>query len=1555
MTKVTRCFTLFLILVSAFPIFAQQDDKLLLPSEESASSFYSLTPDSDDVKLFLSGSWKADVSVSGGFGFTPGSGLDTSVGYSGISNGFSFHQSPDITVSLLLLEKILFETAFTDEFEDSTFRLGYIGDDKEFVRLVSAGNMKINLTEDTGSSDFFYIPGGDASSFGIHSLFAGPFSEHELLLRFDPQEELSKLYIGSDLLVEIEKEPADYLHGRMFYIPGAPADAVFYAEYSRTDSEESFDGSDRYLKRLEAEAYSYSGSSGRLLLENKPGGAVLVYSASTDWIAAGEPAEAVQATSAGDMLQLWEPGLFSDYEAAAVYDLGSVLPGDAWKTRAFLADDAATASSGSELNTEIFSDKGLVIILPYAGGTAQYPLSGPGVLTEPEAVYGPDAPGISAGSADKIIFRVRETASSYSADDPVPGTIRVFINGAETRAWSESGGTITFEVPPADNDRIEITYRKNTGAAGGDLLFATANRFFISNNWLAELNGGVRWNISQGYALPGEETSAFGGVSAGIKYDNSDSDSSFHIDAGITGGFKLVIENSTGNLLLRNMSGDSLNIALNRNTVFPSSVSVPLNLSKDDRGILLYKDYRTESGIAGYLLQDYTTPIAEDMIFSPEDSAAADRFKAGPYTASAQSDDRNSEILVMDYSLGDADSWVGVQIPLNGSSSIDLSGSTAVSLDYKSESNLSGIELNLEIGSIAEDLDDDDILDAETSEYGPGFVFDDPNATAGTLIGGDNLTGSNGRLDTEDINSNGFLDADETGAIVLFENISKPESDWKRLRLYLSDIERRRLKDAEFIRITVVSTAAGQQSGKILFDDIRIEGASFTASDDNGFTPPDFSEVSETLLPAKETSATFIESPTVDSGTSNDTLRIKWDSDWKIYSYIPPVAPADYAGLTFFYRCPVLTASAGEEAVLNFSISDSSGLGYKAKLPISTGTDWHEVNLQFPVNGRTGSVIVDGVESSDSEITFDAEASDLSLIELYTEGTDSGIIHIDEIFLTDPILKAVTGINEHLELIYDDSLLSAGNFEIIGPIKFSQTASVLVDADAEEIFNDSADFNLDSELALKIAGAPVTAGFSVSGPANLRLAGGHRIEIPIEAAGLKLIDEYKVSNDAANDFTKSNSLDFNLWVLSAEAGFSAGLDAGQLLRDWSGSIKTDNDYFNLGLSADFLLSDLNHTINRPDYFTGWYSGTILAGDFSCAVLQQRKTTFGLTAALPYEPVGFSTATELTADIDEDGLLSNSAEISFELPISFKIGSDTIKLSFAYNRFADFSNTAASSGFAADIPLLLSTLSTGGYLYSSIPYYEIFNDVLPQTLYDSCSAGGIDSAEFTNEASFSLSRNYSSRLIDLLLPYSFETAIKREIIKDFSDIEDMVVWDGIWRSAAINLFGAAGVFPFFDFYFSDELNWSLETSIHEPFTADITAEILFNTGFSIFGHKEDIFSIDLSAYSPISLDEASDYVKTELMYVWLVFPEKPLEIPLIPIPEGTMQIISNEEKLSLNFDDVFSMEIKHTTSLQFPGSLTLSIFGLAGYEYDNLEDNKMSLFGFSLGISGSIIY
>ncbi len=1513
---------LFLIIFILFPKQAFSADEPLLPEEESPSTFLEARQDSEDVQMFFTGSWKIETSASFGTGWTSDTGFNPALTYPGISSGFAFSQSPDFTASVLILNRYLFEAAFSDEFDDSTFRLGYIGQEGEIVQSVSVGNMGINMSEDVPMNDYFHVPGGGPSSFGIHSVLCSPFSEHELLFRFDPEEEQRQVYIGSDSVTEIEMELSDYVKGRYFEVPGSPSASVFYIE-SGSDGTQAFLHEGRYYSLLSDQEYSWSPSTGSLVLEEKSPGALLVLAEDPDWSGI-DPGWIINSVK-GTMLMLYEPGILSPFENSAAYNLGTVLPDEYWRTKVYITDAASSSASRIELASDIIPDKGIIIL--------------------DSSVY---------GSYDdrKLLFVIREESSSYSIDDPVDGTVRIYINEIETSAWTESNGVITFDTRPGSEDRIEIYYRKkSSGSTGGDILFASSNNFIITDHLSAYLNGGVRWNISDSYALPGEETSGYGGITAGLSFSNSDENQTdaYQLNAGISGGVKLLSQNSAGRLLLLSMSADGYSVPLNRNTVFPASASENIGLAPEDRGLLLYKDYRVPTSFGSYYLQDYTAEIDESMIFSPSDSSASGQLKAGPYTASAVTDSRSGEILAMDYILPESNSWAGVQIPLAyGSENPDLSASRALSFDCKTDSDLSNITLYIETGSLSEDLDDDGNLDAETSAYSSGYIFNDPNSESGTLIGGDNLEKSNGIEDSEDFNGNGFLDSEKTDASVLFSSSAdfvKPGTGWKTVRLYLSDAARSRLGNAGFIRITAVNNGTGETSGRIMFDDFTFEGSVMYADPDIA-VKPDFSEISEALIPAAETPSAALTADTLSAGESNKVLRIEWTDDWKIRTVIYPVPPTEYGKVTFHAYCPELTPSGAAPPLLIFNMVDSEGSGIKSKIPLGSGTAWNKIELLPGADGGTGTVLVNNVENTQAELTFDSDSGDLSFIETGTENASGGVLYLDEVSLSDPVLHTTAGVSGDIEISSSGPLLTAGNLEIIGPAALSASAD----------YNTGV-VNLYSKISSEILGTSVSADCNLkdAGGVNL-LAAGHTIDIPVVGSYLHLCDSFRTESASGGDFSKTGSLRLNAGVFSGTpAEFSTADNEGNLLRKWSSDITMSTALFSLDAGYKMLLSDSTSSFDWNNYFSGWADATALAVNFAPFQLEQRKIEIQLSPAILTIPVGFEFGIKTTSDINDENTKTDSAEISAGFPVSISTSGETISARLEFSRSADFTRTTESSGFTDDISDMFCLLSRRDYLYTSIPGWELFDPALPETVFDDCTAAEIDQAKLNNSIRAEFSRNYSSRLIDLLVPFSVSTGLERNSLKDYDDLEDSLDFDLVWRSAALNLFGAAGVYPFFDFYFSDEFNWSVEAALADPFSESILQKYIFSTGCSFFGHEEQILSVDSSFFLPVGYEDLQSEFKTDLIYVRTEHPATPFNLPLFDSEEENFQLIIHEEKLSVDVEASISTEFRHTTSLVLPRIFTLSAFGLFGVEYNNVSENKTLLYGLSLGLTGSIIY
>ena len=1500
------------ILLFFIPAFSFSETNPL-PVNESPETFLELDRDSENVDFFLSGSWKINLTGSTGAGWSSSDGIDTDLYYPGISPGIAFSQSPDFTALILLQQQYLFEAAFTSDFNDSTFRLGYIGLEDEILQSLSAGNMGINLGKDVESSEYFYIPGGGSSSFGIFSRLAGPSSSHELLFRFDPASDVKKVYIGSDSVSEITLSIDEYIRGTYFLIGTLPAAPEFYRE-TESSSSSAYEFNGRYYLRLEPEDFSYSPSSGFLMLTEQADGAVLM-------------------RSEGASTLIYDPGIDSDFELKSLYDLAASIPEEKWKTRCYLAESPDNLPSAAEINFDILDHSGLVKL--------------------GNEIFDSDTYNAGAYGGKQLVFIIREETTGYTVDNAVEGSIRIYINGLETTAWEETDGVISFNSPPGINDRIEINYRQNSGTGGsGDLLFASANRFMFTDHITSHLNGGIRWSLADGYARIGEETSSYGGLSAGFSFEKPG------ISFRLEGGLKIWTPNSAGNLLLKSMSGDDYVIAVNRKNIFPGSISSNLQaeagINISGRGELIYREYRIPAGISDFVLLEYDADIDSSMIFRPSDSTAADRYPAGPYTASAESDGISGEVLVMDYDLAGPDSWASVQIPVSsGSRNIDLSKSKAVSFLMKYDGTVDDIEILMEAGSLSEDLDGDGRLDAETGILSEGFVFNDPNTEAGTLVGGDRLKGNNALLDSEDFNGSGFADAEKPDAVVAAATdsslpfysaaFSRPESEWKRVRIFLDksidSLDPGRLSNCEFIRFSVINKSTGQRTGRILFNDIRFESAGMTAVDNASFQPPRYSEISESLIPSGEQPSAAIESPTLRGSETNSMLRVEWDSDWQLYSWFSPLAADQYSKSVFHFYCPEIVPAGSDSPSLTFALTDADGNGRTASIPVSSGGSWQKVEI------TDNSVFVNGSEAAGAVLSGNLQSGNINKITLGITGASSGIVYIDEIYLTDPSLTKNAGVSAVLDLSSDKAILKAGEFEIIGPGSFSNSASL----------NDEG-FDYSTAVSTTITGIDTDVELALQHTESSDLiSASHALEIPLIGDFLSLSDIFSADSVSGGDFYKDNGLSLITALVSGRlAGFSSLYSGGQLTRNWTSAIDVNTEKIKISADADFLLTDYPSEPAWYDYFAGWWYSTALAGNFSSADPEQRRVKYALAPSLDTKPAGFSLKAEFQSDIAADAKVSETAEAEISVPFVFETDGNQVKTGLTLTRTGVFVSDSRSDNFLTDTSEMFNTFRQQELLYKSVPVYELFAPDLPAEFFDSCSGAGIDAAKLINSARIDFSRSYSSRISDLLLPYSFELGFERLTEKDYLDLEDTLSFDYLVRTAAINLFGRAGAYSFFDFYFSDELNWSVEAEYSDLLSSSITQKYTVNTGLSVFGHNDEIFSSDLSFYIPVNTDEES-YIKAELIYLWNAFPATPFDIPLITDENSLMQLYTHEEKISFDIENSFSVEFKHTTSFIIPQRLTLSAFALTGLQFLSADDNKSILGGISIGISGSLMY
>ncbi len=265
--------------------------------------------------------------------------------------------------------------------------------------------------------------------------------------------------------------------------------------------------------------------------------------------------------------------------------------------------------------------------------------------------------------------------------------------------------------------------------------------------------------------------------------------------------------NTFGKALIDDMesSDDVVSISLNeRDWILASPPSSGL---QTDRGHLYYYYYRN--------------PSSPDSLQGPTFSASAIPYatKPGPYNIATghvsndvrATDSQRSLVLNFDFQSG---SYVSSATRRLSSSAIDFSGLQYIEVWYRSTGGTGTVDLALDVGRVNEDSDGDGVLDTEdTNSNGfldadpvtgifedRGYVFNPSGGTDTRVGSGPMLTSAtqgDGILDSEDLNGNGTLDTIEQvirfpGTTTTLYNgetvsgIDMSNTAWRRARIYFN-------------------------------------------------------------------------------------------------------------------------------------------------------------------------------------------------------------------------------------------------------------------------------------------------------------------------------------------------------------------------------------------------------------------------------------------------------------------------------------------------------------------------------------------------------------------------------------------------------------------------------------------------------------------------------------------------------------------------------------------------------------------------------------------------
>lgn len=1435
------------LLVCGVPNAVSQD--YLLPEEEAPATLVDLDIAGEEVSLFAAGSWTGTVAGSLGAAWTPSRGLLFPTPFPGMPPPFLFEQVPDLTLSLWILERFFFETSFLEGFELNSFLLGYQGKEDEFLQQVRVGNAEVAMDPYAMVS----FPAADTSSPGGTALFQSAESRHQVMLRYDPSAREEVLFLGMNELVE-ERLPLAAYDRQAFVLPDADVDGVtIYLE----DSEGGFTGSDgRRYREADIDEVRIDAGLGFLRVSEPVAGRILAYYTKNDTPVgspglgtaalcplvnglpeptgtgvdfsfdltgyAGEDMADRRVTVAGrDCLLLFEPGSFSPFVTANRYRISTLIPDEPSRIRAQYVLRGSTApvpgvSPGFRVEDDV------LVVQPSPDDprdfTNQYPFS----ARNPE-LYGPGRTTQSSYADGELLLRILRPVDSFTIGTNVlDGTVRVLRNGREERnfTFDVGSGTLDFAVPVRPDERLLVTYRTGVDdAASGDLLFGIGNRLQLAP-W-AQLDAalGLRWNaLADGFTdRPGERTGAVL-AGAGLTVETET------LTADLSAGASYSNPNTTGRFRLLGMDDEVVRVDVAGARIRPGGVPTGLPVgdpvTRENRGVLAYRDYRSGDQFGSGVLQPYTWDGATEYPYSSGSLP-------GPYPAAAPDAGFSDAAMVLDYEIGAAQRWVAGELLIaEGDGPRDFSGVTGLTFAWRAAQDTGAVRAFVQVGAVTEDIDGDDELDAEVSELSAGFAFDDPANGAVLLVGGLPNGESNGTRETEDVDGNGILDR-ERQELVVTEEPPLPGDAWRRTTLVFTAEQRRKLTQVRALRVVLVRAGAEAAAGRLLVGDVAFTGSELYATADapGTVTVRNVAEAAAIEPPQVSLSAAFPEVERIfhPRAEAQRVLEARWNGlpaggSWTARTYVAQSPAASYRTVVFYYR---LSAETVGEPVLTVTVADAMDRGVAVTFPVDVTGGWRRVQVDL----ESGATFVDG-EPVEATVSTTGDTAGVASVRLSLSGSEAGLLYLDELHLADPAGMLGVGARGSARFVHDGAILRVGNVAVLGNLDLRQELSYAGAGFAPgfaDPFSASSVASV-STVAADLLAARIEADVDLLWTAGtIALRGGHTVTVPTGVDGLRLSDTYSHGRTVTS-FSRGNELSLRLLGVNGVVSTEAVAREEVFRQGWSASVRRS---FSETASASLSASAVHAAEGVPEqpagYVDAWVQGYRYLSPWNREGYVERRASADGRLSVGTRPLGLTFAPRAELAVSNRGpdrTQEDGGSVELTVPIRLDGGAGGVSVTPGYRReFAHRRSISGIGAFQEDLRLFADGLQDSRYLYATVPYAELFDSHTPRMFAEHSARRS--TARYSPGASLELGRQVGSRIIDLIAPSALRVGLRRGLQREAGTLRDGLTTDLSLRSTALNLFGAFGAYSLTDVYETEEITHAAQLTVAatEPLAED----------------------------------------------------------------------------------------------------------------------------------------
>ncbi len=1539
----------------------QGDSATASSSEESSSSLFDWNiNEKNKVEFLLSGYWQTALSETILATFGNGTNFTSSWGSP------IFKQEVELSAWVFLNKTWYFQADFADEFKKNTLALGYQG--QGFLKSARLANRGISLENSYSAESFgFGLKGGKNQAPGFSSYLQSPDEKLEMdfLLRYDMTTTKSASFYGMNSVQDLKISPENFLYGYSYRFPENTEDFLGQIKEIYVESAQGSysDENGRKYKKLSANDYTYQTSTNRLYLSvtanagkqdskiptvlvtfSTPATTEKIINATGSYSDSSSFAGKIQAEFSATDRETNETSTAKTYNLAdftaplsrKINEDSALVIQSSSGFSPYLCPDTYDGGLSTEADILVVKNSTDISLKQYIGEECDLSFASLyedffnekhiyATITNaenPDSLYpfASLAPEIYLNLANNsdiaILFRTYSQVSEYQiGTNAAAGSVLVYKNNVidPTAKYDSSTGVVTLGSSPSSTDKIYIIWQEDSeDFSGGALTGGGGLKYHFTENLTGDAFFSARWPlaISQNYSTVDNLQRGFFALTTGIEY------SSQNFNFSNKTAISLQKDNAASALLVSSQADSSPETYyLDSSSGYITKANPVLNL--DDDQIELSQTANAtitnHTGLSDSQITGYKIPLQWD-------------FSSLNQKANLS---QNS-----DYQF-----WAAVDIKLGAGNLLKNSSQLNFALKYDGKTNGSGdgtsdkenYQIYLQLG-----------VNASSDFYGE---------------------------DSQNI---------PTWKI---ENFDFSKSDWQTLSIYLDDKDRARLVSAYDARLIIT-------------------GKKITGTDDKGciyFGP--YEPITKSLNVFYDDNYT-VTTTSIYNGDENYSAILNWNisstsqieniQDTKItgLSYFDAADFSSYQtiNLKFAINAKALETSPDQTESLttrlatiqaddNYAftlILDDAASDYQEdgnialKIQIKNISDFYDDNLTYHTLGinlkeKTASIDQNPLENQNYTIYINPEIlpTRQKIVINTLQGENfykSGTFYLNDLTFSDSQFYA--NLQNQIQASYkkDGDILTFGNYSLVKDFSVEAQSTQSTGKLSKNLSDFDFSVNSNAKTGITLAGISLQADAALQN-ADFTNA-GHSFKSQNKIFGVLSLEENYRFSHSDSSLNKEDKVEISLEKIKIPLKLSLSANGQEEFavrnQNFQGKSALNLDFGkNYGLNWDFSLNakqkiktakNSDRVFDTDNYFKGWQDISSLEFSLGQENASLRNTNFSTKVQGIFPQFNFKPAIEynLTASYSnsKESIFKDSGDLTLSLPFTFKANN----LSFTLGRKAGGSQNVNTGGtYISDSQALFDLQKNRTELYTSIPFYELFDKNLAKQICD----------DYAAKYEFSYKRRLFNNMKDLYIPSVASFALVRQFNND-AKYSDLYQIKTVITNNSLNNFGSNSLGKYFFWFKQEEIISNITGIIKIP------TDLPENTTYQLTAYLQILFFIANKARLTTAFDASFETDLTWATHASLIYsrPGKSsliTEFAKIIIPPAKNQTFEITRKDSLNIEISKSdssanqkYNYQHSVDFGFLQYFTVTTGLGASFTY---TENSTSSLGFTATIGG----